>query len=335
MQCLRIVGSAVFVMSALFAAAGPVRAQEPARALPADSLPPAPGPLITSRHFLTSDGVRLHVLEGGPAGAAAGADAVTVATARGAAAGTAPVIAFVPGWSMPARIWQAQLSALATRYRVAALDPRGQGESDLPEQGYTIERRAEDVREFVAHYPRVVVVAWSLGALEVLRFIYRPAGARVPNATRIEALVIVDSSVGEGHAQAPPPPGTGFVDELRRDRNATVESFVRAIFRQPLPEAELLALRDGALRMPLEASLSLFPSAVPRSIWRRAVHAFHRPLLYVVTPQFASQAAALRKNRPGTRVEVFREAGHALFVDEPDRFNQVLLRFLADNGMGR
>ena len=103
---------------------------------------------------------------------------------------------------------------------------------------------------------------------------------------------------------------------------------MRAIFRRPLPEAELLALRDGALRMPLEASLSLFPSAVPRAHWRRAVHAFRRPLLYAVTPQFAAQAVALRKGRPGTRIEVFRDAGHALFVDEPERFNRLLGEFI-------
>jgi microsomal epoxide hydrolase len=64
---------------------------------------------LDSRSFTTSDGVRLHVLEGGPP--------------------SAPVIAFIPGWSMPADIWRYQLEALGARYRVAALDPRGQGRS--------------------------------------------------------------------------------------------------------------------------------------------------------------------------------------------------------------
>jgi pimeloyl-ACP methyl ester carboxylesterase len=31
--------------------------------------------------------------------------------------------------------------------------------------------------------------------------------------------------------------------------------------------------------------------------------------------------------RPKTRVELFEEAGHALFVDEPERFNRVLDSF--------
>jgi microsomal epoxide hydrolase len=49
--------------------------------------------------------------------------------------------------------------------------------------------------------------------------------------------------------------------------------------------------------------------------------------LYVVTPQYAEQAANLQKNRPGTEVEIFRNAGHALFVDEPERFNELIIKF--------
>ena len=59
---------------------------------------------------------------------------------------------------------------------------------------------------------------------------------------------------------------------------------------------------------------------------RMAVRA---PLLYVVTPQFAAQAGNLKRNRPATEVAVFERAGHALFVDEPDRFNALLEGFVA------
>ncbi len=271
---------------------------------------------ITDGTFVTSDGVRLHFLESGPVHSASAKMRRT------------PVIAFIPGWGMPAKLWQRQLAGLGARFPVAALDPRGQGLSESPAHGFSIGRRAEDVGEFIARYRNVVLVGWSLGALEALHYIGRFG------AGNVTALVIVDSSIGEGPEQAAPAPGTGFIDELRRDRAGVVEAFVRAIFRRPLPEEEIAALRDGVLRMPLEASLSLFPSDVPRAFWRRAVHAYPRPLLYVVTPQFADQAATLGKNRPGTRVAIFRDAGHALFVDEPQRFNRLLADFVAANNRG-
>jgi microsomal epoxide hydrolase len=258
---------------------------------------PAAASALDSRFFATSDGVQLHVLEGGPPHAA--------------------TIAFVPGWSMPADIWRFQLAALGARYRVAALDPRGQGRSEVPKSGYTLERRAADVHEFLALYPRVVLVGWSLGALESLEMV------RANGEARLAGLVIVDSSVGE----PPAPPAGVFKESLRGNRRRALNEFVRAIFKTPRPEAEVSALVAGALRMRLEDSIALLSYPVPREHWRAATHAVQVPLLYVVTPQLAEQAANLQRNRPGTDTVVFERAGHALFVDEPERFNALLEDF--------
>lgn len=254
-----------------------------------------------SASFVTSDRVRLHVLEAGPHG-------------RGDT-----VLAFVPGWSMPASVFRPQLQALGERYPVAALDPRGQGRSDVPASGYSLDRRARDIGEFVARYPRVVLVAWSLGALEALEYSHRHGVAA------LRALVLVDSSVGEDPA---PARGGSLVEGLRRDRAGTLEAFVRAAFRSPPPESELRALLEQALRMPLESSIQLFPSAVPRAHWRRIAREFPRPLLYAVSSQFAAQAENLRRARPATRIEVYADAGHALFADEAGRFNRMLETFV-------
>jgi non-heme chloroperoxidase len=104
---------------------------------------------------------------------------------------------------------------------------------------------------------------------------------------------------------------------------------VRAMFRTPRPEAELAALADGAARLPLDASLALLAYPYPREHWCAAAHAVKVPLLYVVTPQFAEQAKNLKRNRPATEIAVFEGAGHALFVDEPARFNVLLTDFVA------
>ena len=271
-------------------------------AMPALSAAPA------SRYFQTSDRVRLHVLEAGAHG------------------GEAPVLAFVPGWSMPASIFLPQLVALGERHAVAALDPRGQGLSEVPASGFAINRRALDVGEFVARYRRVVLVGWSLGALEALEYV------RLKGTGSLAGLVLVDSSVGE---DPPPGRGGGFTAELRRDRKTALDGFVRGIFKSARPEAELLALREQALRIPLEASLSLFPSSTPREHWRGIARGFPKLLLYVVTPQFEAQAANLKLARPATRVSVFRDAGHALFADDPARFNALLETLLEEVASSR
>jgi non-heme chloroperoxidase len=255
---------------------------------------------VESSFFVASDGVRLHVLEAGPAE-------------------RSPAIAFVPGWSMPADIWRAQLESLGTRYRVAALDPRGQGRSEIARAGYTADRRAADIAEFVTRYPRAVLVGWSLGALESLHYVHAHGEAN------LAGLVLVDSSVGEPPAPRP----SNFRRELKRDRAAALDRFVRAMFRTPRPDAELAALSESASRLPLDASLALLAYPYPREHWRAAAHRVKVPLLYVVTPQFAEQAKNLKRNRPTTEIAVFEGAGHALFVDEPVRFNALLADFVS------
>ena len=277
---------------------------------------------LQTNSFFNSEGIRLNVLEGGQAKPGQ------------------PVVVFVPGWSIPASIWVKQLEALGATHKVVALDPRGQGDSEIPGGGYTTEQRAQDLQEFVRLFESVVLVTWSLGSLEALQAVHRYGDANV------RGLVIVDSSVGEQSVPVvlqnlpppepprPPGPQLSFTEELRLDRVKALDDFMRAIFRTPQPAQTLLAYRNSALRMPLEASLSIFPgNRIPRERWRSTVLGFAKPLLYVVSAQYAGQAVSLKANRPSTQIEVFEQAGHALFVDEPERFAALLAGFLSRNGL--
>jgi microsomal epoxide hydrolase len=227
-------------------------------------------------------------------------------------------IVLITGWSMPAALWQRQLESFGRQFHSLALDPRGQGESQTPSDGFTAERRATDLKELLDPFASVLLVGWSLGAIESLQYVH------MFGAERLAGLVLVDSSVGEEPA---PPPGGTFLQALRDEREKTLEGFVRAIFKTPPSDSEVSALVSGAKRMPLAESLALLSYPFPRTHWKEIAHAFKQPLLYAVTPQFEAQARNLQKNRPGTEVEIFADAGHALFVDEPARFNEMVLRF--------
>jgi len=262
----------------------------------------AAAPVIERASFKTSDSVRLSYLHAHRPGAR-------------------PIV-FVPGWCLPADIWQVQLEALAPTHAVYALDPRGQGESDVPTTGYTADRRAADLHEFLQRLAQpAVIVAWSLAGLESLQLVHR-FGTR-----RVAALALVDSSVGEGPATR----GNGvsaFEQRLREDRAAALREFVTAVFRNPPPEAEIARLAAAMQRMPLAASLDLLAYAQPREHWRSVARALRKPLLYAHTPQYARQARLLKHARPATVLVPFDESGHALFADAPDRFNRELTRFV-------
>ncbi len=249
--------------------------------------------------FATTDGTRLSLLR---------------------TAGTqAPTLLFLPGWGMPASIWLPQLNALGLRHTCIALDPRGQGESDAPATGYTIERRVADLAEVIDRFGPLVLVGWSLGVLEALHYVH------LNGAAKLQGLMLVDNSVGE----PPAPKGGDFLQRLRKEREKTVDAFVRGMFATPRPEAEIETIKRSALRLPVEDSIALLSYPLPREHWRTIARAFPKPLAYVVTPRLEAQAQSLKANRPATRIEVFRDAKHALFVDEPERFNRVVAEFIA------
>jgi microsomal epoxide hydrolase len=257
---------------------------------------------ITDHFFQTSDGVRLHYLEAGPP--------------------AAHTLVFVPGWTMPAWIFMPQIQSFSGRYHVVAFDPRGQGDSAAPAEGYEPVRRGRDVAELIDRLPgRVVVIGWSLGVLDTL------ASIHVAGDQRLAGLVLVDNSVGEE-----PPPSPYRAGPPRRGRplnhGESMKAFVRGMFRRPQPASYLERLTEATLRTPPEASRLLLSYPEPRSYWKEAVYGTRVPLLYVIRPRWVAQGENLMRNRPNTEMEVFTDAGHALFIDNAARFNSVTDEFL-------
>jgi len=252
-----------------------------------------------SLSFTSSDGVRLNYLDDG----------------------AGETLLFVPGWLMPAEIWRPQIDHFSRDYRVVAFDPRSQGNSQIAASGNEIRRRAEDLHELIEHLQqrRVVLVGWSLGVLETLLYLNKHGDER------LAALVLVDNSIGEM------PPQSGD-EEIRydvvRDRKRDMAQYVGALFRKPQPPEYLDWLTGETLRAPPEVGVSLLAIPYGRSFWRSAVYQTRKPLLYVVTPSLNGQARTLQKRRSRTSIEVFADAGHALFVDDYERFNAVLEDFL-------
>jgi non-heme chloroperoxidase len=251
------------------------------------------------RFFVTSDGVRLHYLE----------------------AGQGHTIVLVPGWTMPAWIWQAQIDYFARAYHVVALDPRSQGDSEITWSGDGPLRRAEDIAELIARASTdpVLLVGWSLGVLDALAYVHTHGDGH------IAGLVLIDNSVGENPPPVPERHPRGY---HKPSYDEWVELFVRGMFQNPLPAGYLDRLTETALRTPKAIAHELLAYPLPRTYWRAAIYSTVKPILYVVRPRLAGQAANLQANHPGAETVIFPAAGHALFVDEADRFNALMEDFI-------
>jgi non-heme chloroperoxidase len=89
-------------------------------------------PTSTSKFFTTGDGVKLHYVESELSGAK-------------------PVLVLLPPWGQTSKCFAHQFNTFHESYRVISLDPRGHGESESPDWGYTVSRFAKDVDDFFKH----------------------------------------------------------------------------------------------------------------------------------------------------------------------------------------
>ena len=257
---------------------------------------------IRDGFFHTTDGVRLHYREAGSSGRA---------------------LVFIPGWLMPAEIFDGQLRALSGHYHVFALSPRSQGQSAAFAGRHTPELRARDIKEFVdlVAPDDFVLVGWSLGVMEGLDYVQRfhPPG--------LKAMVLIDNSIGE----AQPPRAAASkrrATETVKERVERLRAFVRSMFHTPQP-AEFIDLIDrSVLRVPNDIAQELLAKPYPREYYKTVIYREGVPVLYAITPRLRDQGTALAARLPGARVTVYPTAGHALFVDAAAEFNADLEHFL-------
>jgi microsomal epoxide hydrolase len=258
--------------------------------------------------FKTSDGLRLHYVEAGKGD---------------------QTIVFVPGWMMPASVFDAQVRELSKRHRVVAFDPRSQGKSEVFHGPHSPERRCKDLHELLraAKADKPILAGWSLGVMEVLDYLahYKPAN--------LAGLVLIDNSIGEGgspgaSSSAPPPKvrSTKPAPEPDPDeRTAYLRRFTLGLTKKPMPPQMFDSIFASARQVPYQAARELINKPYPREYWRDTLLAQKVPILYAVRPRFEGQGKLLCTKRPGqAQMEVFSEAGHALFIDEPARFNRLL-----------
>lgn len=224
---------------------------------------------------------------------------------------------------MPAWIWKAQIADFSHQFHVVAFDPRAQGESEIAPSGYEPFRRGEDIAELIRRLgPQpVLLVGWSLGVLDVLAYVHEHGDSY------LAGLVLVDNSVGED--PPPPPPRPQRASRARPvPRDVMMRRFVAGMFRRPQVQSYLDRLTQACLRTPEDAADALLAYPVPRTFWKQAVYATDRPVLYVVTPRLAGQAANLSQHDPRAESVVMQGVGHALFVDDAARFDATMQSFI-------
>lgn len=262
----------------------------------------------------TSDGVRLSVREYGKL--------------------DGPAIVFVHGIAQSQLSFERQVhSELAQKFHLITYDLRGHGESDKPlqESAYVSGRRmSDDLRSVMAATGarKPVLVGWSLGGIIVAQYLSDYGDGE------ISGVNFVGARIAQPPGQPARMPGAAHLrtmlsNNLEENIRATA-LFVRACVATPLaPQDFELMLGFNMASPPYARAATLkwsggtnFAAALPRI--KVPVLISHGRRDQVISPSVAEEAGRIL---PAAKVSWYDDAGHALFFDDPARFNAELAAF--------
>jgi pimeloyl-ACP methyl ester carboxylesterase len=259
------------------------------------------------------------------------------------AAGSGPLLVLIHGIAGSSATWAEVLPRLAEHYTVVAPDLLGHGDSAKPRTDYSLGAYASAVRDLlgVLGHERGTIVGHSLGGGVAMQFAYQ-----FPE--RCERLVLV-SSGGLGHdlhliLRAAALPGAEWVLPALCSRalcNA-VNGAARFIGRAGLragPDLEETWRSFASLSDPDARQAFIHTVRTVIDIKGQRASAGDRLYLAAEVPTMiiwgaddplipVAHAHSAHERMPGSRLEIFRHAGHFPHRGDPRRFVDVLVDFI-------
>lgn len=225
-------------------------------------------------------------------------------------------------------MWDAQVAALAGRYRVLRYDTRGHGCSGAGQAPYTLDQLADDAAQLMDHLG-IVAVTWigfSMGGM-----IGQTFALKYPQ--RVQALVLADTT-----SQHDATPQSVWDERIRVARAhgiaPLVDPAIGRWFTVGFREAEPAAVADVA-RVIASTSIEGWTGACAAIASVHTTDDLPRigcPALVIVgehdigTPLAAS--LEMHRNLPQSTLIVIADAAHMTCIEQPERFNRSLRMFL-------
>ncbi len=240
------------------------------------------------------------------------------------------------GQASSGRIWHDVMSGpLAQSAWMIAPDYRGHGRSDKPRRGYrSSETWAADIAALVAHFglQRPVLAGWSYGTAVSCDYLRHGGDAR--------ALMLIDGGPEanplDPRIRATIAPDISRLIRRRLRGGLSAQQFAEAMVglftERALPDQQLATLIEDALVIPPYTALAV---ASRRYQNDDVLRSFDGPILQIhgAKDRIRLVHAAERRTplfRHG-RTEIWPDAGHAPFLDDPGRFTRTLSKFLSEN----
>jgi pimeloyl-ACP methyl ester carboxylesterase len=250
-----------------------------------------------------------------------------------------PAILFIHGVMQSHLVWDHQYdSDLAKDFRIVALDLRGQGESDKPNDvaAYnTTGLYADDINAVIEalDLKKPVVVAWSAGGFVLCDYLRKYGDSNLSgiNFIAVSTKRNVPGAAALKGAGSSTKSSTGDLrsDETEQEIDGTI-AFVKSMAYEQLPPDELARIVAFNMLTPPSIRKILSVAAIDNGDVLAKIKV---PVMLdyglkdvVVNPDTAGHYVA--SAIPGAQLNYYEDAGHLLFIDQATKYNSDLRKFV-------
>lgn len=226
-------------------------------------------------------------------------------------------------------MWDAQIELLKGRFRVLAFDTRGHGDSDAPADAYTMDQLVEDARGLLATVgaEKPHWVGLSMGGMIGMMY-----ALKYPDQFR--SLVLCDTS-----SRIPPELAPVWAERIKtatgQGMSALVTPTLERWFTEPFRKSRT-DVTDPVANMIVGTPAEGYAGcchAIPTINCTDQLHAISSPVQIIVGEQDAgtpvAMSEAIHAAIPGSELVIIPQASHLSNLEQPEKFNDALIRFLS------
>jgi 3-oxoadipate enol-lactonase len=244
--------------------------------------------------------------------------------------GSGPAVVLIHGYPFNRSLWNEQVAALQSEFRVVTPDLRGFGESDSSPGTVTMDQMAQDVAAVMDHLgiERAVVGGLSMGGYVALAF-YKHFRERV------RALVLADTrpqadteeakQTRAQQAEKALSQGMGGIADAMLPKLLTPETVSKR------PEV-VKRVRDMMLRTKPEGAAAALLGMASRDDQTTLLSEINVPVLIIVGKEDAitplADSETMHREIAGSQLEVIEGAAHVSNFEQTTVFNNALIGFL-------
>jgi 2-succinyl-6-hydroxy-2,4-cyclohexadiene-1-carboxylate synthase len=254
--------------------------------------------------------------------------------------GTGRPLVLLHGFTGSSASWSPVIDDLARTHRVVAIDIIGHGASAAPQDPsrYVFEQALRDLDEVTAQLgvARAAWLGYSMGGRLAL-------GMAVDHPQRVSSLILVSATAGIQHETERLQRAEADQELARRIEESGIETFVQEWERLPiwesqrtLPTEVLQFQREIRLRnraVGLANSLRGMGQGAQPSYWDR-LDEIDVPVLLMagaLDRKFVGIAGQMGVRIAAAQLSVVPDAGHAVHLERPGEFLEVVREFLAQS----